>query len=231
MKLEKIYKIEGQIKILTGLHIGGSKDSIEIGGMDQPIIKTPHDGAPYIPGSSLKGKMRSMLETVYFANYIKQNGLPCEDFDPPEKSVISRIFGSSNNNKPTELGSTRIIVRDAMLSKEFQDRFNKGELAMEEKYENTINRIKGTAENPRPLERVPAGVDFDFAISLKQMDTDPQEMIEWIWKGLKLIELDGLGGNISRGSGQVRFIGVTKDGDPQDTILEQIADKLWEKVS
>ena len=231
MQLKHIYKIQGQIEVLTGLHIGGNKDNIEIGGMDQPIIKIPHAGAPYIPGSSLKGKMRSMLETVYFANFIEQTGLPCEDFNPPENSVISRIFGSSNNKKPTELGSTRIIVRDAMLSEKFRNQFNKGNLVMEEKYENTIHRIKGTAEHPRPLERVPAGVVFDFAISLKQMDADSQNMIEWIWRGLKLIELDGLGGNISRGSGQVRFINVTKDGESQTEILNEIGTKLWEKVS
>ena len=234
MKLEKIYKIEGQIKILTGLHIGGSKDNIEIGGMDQPIIKEPISEAPYIPGSSLKGKMRSMLETVYFPESVK-NGKPST-----ESNEVTKIFGIAGDTKSQEMGTTRIVVRDAFLSdktpspeKSWQARFQSGDLTLEEKYEVSIDRIQGTALRGalRPVERVPAGVVFDFAISLKQMEQDDPNMIEWIWRGLKLIELDGLGGNISRGSGQVRFINVTKDGDPQDIILEQIGDKLWETVS
>ena len=74
MKLEHIFEINGQILTQTGLHIGGGKDSVEIGGMDQPIIKHPINKQPYIPGSSLKGKMRSMLENVFFANLIETNG-------------------------------------------------------------------------------------------------------------------------------------------------------------
>ena len=69
MQLKKIRKISGAIRLITGLHIGGNKDSIEIGGMDQPIIKHPLSKEPYIPGSSLKGKMRSLLETFYFINH------------------------------------------------------------------------------------------------------------------------------------------------------------------
>ena len=173
MKLNQIVNITGKIRLLTGLHIGGNKDNIEIGGMDQPIIKHPISGEPYIPGSSLKGKMRSMLETVYFSDLVaKYKGNPCDDslnenkeYNP--ESVISRIFGTSNEKKPEQLGSTRIIVRDAFLSKEWKEKFEKGDLPLEEKYENTINRIKGTAEHPRPLERVPASVTFDLSISLK----------------------------------------------------------------
>ena len=88
---------------------------------------------------------------------------------------------------------------------------------MEEKYENQIHRLKGVAQNPRPIERVPAGVDFDFSITLKEMEGDAiSDHLELIWKGLQLIELDGLGGSISRGSGQVRFSDITVNGDSVD---------------
>ena len=60
MKLVRIYTITGTIETVTGLHIGAGKDSIEIGGMDNPVIKHPHTGEHYIPGSSLKGKVRSL---------------------------------------------------------------------------------------------------------------------------------------------------------------------------
>ncbi|WP_297499767.1 type III-A CRISPR-associated RAMP protein Csm3, partial [Thermococcus sp.] len=54
--------IRGRIKALTGLHIGSQRDVSEIGGIDNPVIKDPHTGLPYIPGSSLKGKLRSLFE-------------------------------------------------------------------------------------------------------------------------------------------------------------------------
>ena len=206
MKIKEIHRIAGEIECVTGLHIGGSKDHIEIGGMDQPIIKNPLNQAPYIPGSSLKGKMRSMLELFYFHDNLSESnkgnaqGKPC---GCAQKScMVCLIFGTANNNKPKDLGPTRIVVRDAVLTDEFQDRFDSGDLLMEEKNENTINRITGTAENPRPLERVPAGVCFSFSITLKRMQDDPDNLLDWVWKGLRLIELDGLGGSISRGSAQ-----------------------------
>ena len=62
MKLVKIKKITGEIKCVTNLHIGGSKDMLGIGMMDNPVIRDPVTDEPYIPGSSLKGKMRSLLE-------------------------------------------------------------------------------------------------------------------------------------------------------------------------
>ncbi len=221
MKLEKIHTITGKIKLATGLHIGGSKENIEIGGMDQPIIKHPHTGAPYVPGSSIKGKMRSLLEVSFFAAQVA-DGKPCGC----GKCDICRIFGTANDNKPEELGPTRIICRDANLSREYQAKYNNGELPMEEKHENTIDRIKGTAMHPRPLERVPAGVEFNFSISFKKMEKDSSELINWIWKGLRLIELDGLGGSVSRGSGQVEFVELKFD-DGESIDLK--AKEIWSK--
>ena len=84
---------------------------------------------------------------------------------------------------------------------------------MEVKYENTIDRVKGTAMHPRPLERVPAGVQFDFNISLKQYEDDADDLKDYVLKGLKMIELDALGGNSSRGCGQVRFDDLKVDGE------------------
>lgn len=215
MKLQHIFEIKGTIVTQTGLHIGGGKDNVEIGGMDQPIIKHPLNGQPYIPGSSLKGKMRSMLETVFFADKIPMNnkneGMPVK-----EDCAVTRIFGTSNDQKPPEMGPTRIAMRDAYLSGEDVSRFNKGELMMEEKYEVAIDRVRGTALTAalRPIERVPSGVRFDMNITLKQFEGDGEGLLELVKKGLRLIELDGLGGGISRGSGQVTFENLTVDGTP-----------------
>ncbi len=216
MKLEKISSIKGVIAVVTGLHIGAGNDTMEIGGMDQPIIKHPITQAPYIPGSSIKGKMRSLLETKYFIDrpqtrkYLTdaKGGKPCNcgENDCP----ACTIFGNTSANAQT--GPTRIIVRDANLTADLNEKFSHGELPMEVKYENTIDRVKGTALNPRPLERVPAGVRFDFNISLKQYEGDAENLMDYVLKGLKMIELDALGGNSSRGCGQVQFVELTVDG-------------------
>jgi CRISPR-associated protein Csm3 len=215
MKLKKIHEIKGQVEVLTGLHIGGSKDNIEIGGMDNPIIKDPLNGAPYIPGSSLKGKMRSQLELVFFSEHLKADGGPVGN----PKTLVCKIFGMPISRETEEeravVGPTRIIVRDAVLAPEWQERYKRGELPSEEKYENSIHRLKGVAQNPRPLERVPAGVEFSLSITLKEMEGDIlQDHLDLIGKGLQLIEMDGLGGSISRGSGQVEFKQLTCNGEP-----------------
>ena len=64
LRLQGKYIIQGKIKVLTGLHIGGPTTGLNIGGVDNIVIKDAK-GKPYIPGSSLKGKMRSLLEYSY----------------------------------------------------------------------------------------------------------------------------------------------------------------------
>lgn len=209
MQLKSIKEIKGTIRVVTGLHIGAGKESLEIGGLDQPIIKHPLTAEPYIPGSSIKGKMRSLLEVSRFAQQREETrtyvlgGKPCACASPECPACV--IFGTSAATKGDDLGPTRLIVRDAHLTEEWRAKFQNNELPMEVKYENVIHRVKGTAEHPRPLERVPAGVQFDFNLSFKVFENDPDELIEEVYRGLRLIELDALGGNSSRGCGQVVF--------------------------
>jgi CRISPR-associated protein Csm3 len=221
MKLEKIRTITGRIQVVTGLHIGASNESIEIGGLDNPIIKDPLPGskAPYIPGSSLKGKLRSLIE-IKEGRYEK-SGKPCNCAE--KDCPVCVVFGTSAAKRPEDLGPTRIVVRDAHLSKykadekhkSWHDKFKEGELPMEIKYENAINRITGVA-NPRPLERVPGGVEFDFNISFKKFKDDKDAFFNTVLKGMKLLELDALGGAGSRGCGQIKFIDVSIDNKKQD---------------
>ena len=229
MKLEKVRTISGRIKVVTGLHIGASNENIEIGGLDNPIIKDPLPGskAPYIPGSSLKGKLRSLIE-IKEGRYEK-SGKPC---DCGKKDCpVCVVFGTSAAKRPEDLGPTRIVVRDAHLSryktdgtgKSWHDKFNEGELPMEIKYENAINRITGVA-NPRPLERVPGGVEFDFNISFKKFEGDEDGFFTTVLKGMKLLELDALGGAGSRGCGQIKFIDVYIDNEKQnENFLDSVA--------
>jgi CRISPR-associated protein Csm3 len=225
MKLEKIRQVEGKIAIITGLHIGASNETIEIGGIDNPIIKDPLPGsnAPYIPGSSLKGKFRSLIE-IKEGKYVKEGrgkGNPCDCGSPD--CPVCPVFGVSAASKHSEdLGPTRIVVRDAKLSEEWKKRFEDGDLPMEIKYENAINRISGQA-NPRPLERVPAGVAFDFNISFKVFEGDPEDYFNTVLKAMRMLEMDALGGSGSRGCGQIKFAEVSIDGEKQpDDFLEKI---------
>lgn len=219
MRLVAIKNITGVIRLRSGLHIGAGKDTVEIGGMDQPIIRDPVSRAPYIPGSSLKGKMRSLLETSVFmqnpdTRKSVMDGYPCKC--GKKTCPACTIFGSHAAPKDCDddLGPSRLLVRDACLTDTYRELFANGLLPMESKTENIIHRVKGVAEHPRPLERVPAGTCFGLCMAFRVYEGDSDALLDYVWKGLKLIELDALGGGGSRGSGQVVFENLQADGQP-----------------
>ncbi|MFK5937687.1 MAG: type III-A CRISPR-associated RAMP protein Csm3 [Sulfurimonas sp.] len=204
----KIEKLTGQIELLSGLHIGGGDDTMKIGGIDNGVIKDINTDKPYIPGSSLKGKMRSLLEWhigvvgvgdgTPFSSKLLDNPIFNDEKIKVDATNLLKLFG----DKEGKYGITRISVGDCSLSKDSQEM----ELS-EAKYENVINRQEGTAEHPRQTERVPAGVKFDYDIRVKILDEDNKlELLEMIKKGFELIENDYLGGSGSRGYGRVSFI-------------------------
>ena len=215
----EIKTLNGQIELLSGLHIGGGDDTMKIGGIDNSVIKNANTGHPYIPGSSLKGKMRSLLEWHYGLvglgrNDEKDEGMPFSskflkhekvvfENDPTKKQDaenILKLFGDPEPNSP--FGITRISVGDCQLSSESETM-----VLSEAKYENMIDRRKGTAQHPRQTERVPAGVKFDYDIRVKLLEEDDADaLMAMVQKGLELIESDYLGGSGSRGYGRVRFI-------------------------
>ena len=95
MKLRGKIIFRGKISTQTGLHIGGSKASLKIGGMDNEVLKTI-DNKPYIPGSSLKGKLRSLLAkaegSLFFSEKEKVKEELCADSaDKPE--VLGEAVG------------------------------------------------------------------------------------------------------------------------------------------
>lgn len=195
MKLTGKLIISGKIKTLTGLHIGGSKTALEIGGVDLNVIKTP-DGVPFIPGSSLKGKMRGLLAREYGSTEVGK--------DEPH---IRAIFGHADKQNPEV---TRLIVRDAYLDRNtFNRDFGAHQMEFpysDIKWENRINRVSGTAIDPRQLERVPAGVFFDcqFVYDVYEK-TKLKTHLDTLLLAFKLLQDDYLGGQGSRGYGQVQF--------------------------
>lgn len=208
MKLHRKIIIKGRMELLTGLHIGDSKENVEIGGVDAPVVRRKDNNQPYIPGSSLKGKIRSLLE---ISEGVNANSSFKEY---PDGCVIHYLFGSAGNNGLP----SRIIFRDAYLTKEWAQQLYESKFTdmpyTEVKFENVINRIKGTAEHPRQIERIPAGAQFDveMIINIITREGDEQEALEneknflsLLKKGIKLLEDDYLGGSGSRGYGQVKF--------------------------
>ena len=198
-KLNKKIKIQTTITLITGLHIGGSKENVEIGGIDLPVIKlATKKNEPYIPGSSLKGKIRCLLE---------QTAGAC-DVGRDEK--VNNLFGIIADKAPDKKDHpSKLIVRDAMLTDDSREALRGGiYLDMpytEGKWENVINRVKGVAEHPRQIERVPAGAEFnaEFIINVWD-DDDEQELLALFEKGIRLLENDYLGGSGSRGYGQIK---------------------------
>lgn len=214
MKLLNIKEIRGKITLKSGLHIGAGDMEMKIGGTDNPVIKHPHTLEPFIPGSSLKGKVRSLLE-MRSGLMTKSDGKPlspsdlekCNDKEKKEGEKILKLFGSSGADDEylAELGPTRVSFADAFLNEDWKKKATENQWSLiEVKSENTIDRIKGTAKHPRFIERVPSGVEFDFCVALKIMEED-EDLEAFLIEGLRFLQMDALGGSGSRGYGKIEF--------------------------
>lgn len=214
MKLVEIKEITGKIVLKSGLHIGAGDTEMRIGGTDNPVIKHPHTNEPYIPGSSFKGKIRSLLElSSGLMGYTEGAPLSLKDLKKlkgEEKTIcrnIITLFGASgaDADELADIGPSRLSFADSPLDEAWKKSARLKHLPFTEiKSENSINRIKGTAQNPRFTERVPADTVFSFCVILKVFDQD-QGLEEWLFRGLKLLEMDALGGSGSRGYGRLKF--------------------------
>jgi CRISPR-associated protein Csm3 len=238
--------IAGEIEAMTGLHIGGTADAIDKGGIDSPVIKNPVTNEPYIPGSSLRGRMRSLLE--------KRNGkmlfpmtteIWMEMYDKGKEvearaSEVCRLFGNSRTGLPSVL-----LVRDALFTSgtrdgctrngKFMGKYMDNDLPVTEaKMEIAVDRITAHAV-PRTIERIPSGARFGFSIVYRV-----QEMLDWpdavnnisddlkniLWALEEIQNHDGLGGNTARGHGVVLFhlrsMNVTSYDNP---VTESLPEK------
>ena len=222
LSLEGKILITGKIKTETGMSIGGSTVGLDIGGVDNPVIRDAN-GRPYIPGSTLKGKMRSLSE--------KANGLASDDkriwVVPHQISIhmcndpdcaVCNIFGRTTREKPYQspngseipinkenVTPTRLLVQDAMLTAESIEELKtmKTDLEFTEvKWENVIDRITSAA-NPRQMERVPPGAIFRFGMIYNVFCESDKNNLKEVFKAMELVEHDYLGGSGSRGYGKV----------------------------
>lgn len=252
LKFEGNLELNYNLKTITGLRIGGSKEEFDIGGLDNPVIKTPASikdfygkdkdlpaGVPYIPGSSLKGKIRSLLEwatgrvdemikearneSSEERKKIEKAGKPCDCGECP----VCVLFGTGDAKTLESLsldqqpGPTRLIVYDAYPTydtlRDLQEELGQG-IYTEIKTENHINRINSRA-NPRKVERVPAGAVFEGKMVLRLFKEKDLDHLELLLGGLRLLEDTFLGGYGSRGSGRVKFENIEIFFAPKDYYL------------
>ena len=189
--------IKGTIKLITGLHIGTSGDFSAIGAVDTIVIRDSVTNKPIIPGSSLKGKMRYLLARTKYNTSLELKDIKRED------NCIKRLFGSSD-----PVVTSRLQFQDILLSDKSIEELKDAEFDLpytEIKYENTIDRTTGIA-NPRQLERVPAGSEFDFKIvyNIEKIEEINEDM-ENILLMIDVLEDDYLGGHGTRGYGRIKF--------------------------
>ena len=213
-------EIKGTLEVITGMHIGGSSAFAAIGAVDSPVVRDTLSDLPVIPGSSLKGKIRTLL-----AKRINPSPLTKTEDDDYR---IQRLFGSS---KKDNIKFSRLIFSDLIMSN--MDELRKIGLngATEVKFENTINRISAVS-NPRQIERVIRGAQFPFTV-IYNVDNEDEvaEDIRLFATGLKLLTYDYLGGHGSRGYGKVEFSGLTVSvavGQIDEKIITECQKKLEE---
>lgn len=203
-------QVTGKIKVETGMHIGGSSAFAAIGSVDSPVIKDARNNTPIIPGSSLKGKLRSLLAKEYNE---KVCGKPEDDCDR-----IARLFGTSKKN---EVKPSRLLFSDSFLVNEDELRKLGLQSLTEVKFENSIDRASAVA-NPRQIERVVRGSIFSLDIIYNvDKDKDIIEDFQTLSDGFNLLSYDYLGGSGSRGYGKVKFV---------DINVEVVAGKLDESI-
>lgn len=224
--------ISGIISCKSGIFIGGADDTLQIGGIDKNVVRNPLTGEPYIPGSSLKGKLRSITEKI--VKDAQNNPLlakrpggdkgkkvwrhECNDYNDAKNCKLCRIFGSTGQGAQDNFPGA-LLVRDGTLSNR-DELMQNGLPVTEIKMENAIDRLTAAA-HPRTFERVPAGAEFEFELiyRVETLESNIESMngnvtvdsnrvktdITNLLNAMAILERDGLGGNISRGYGSVEF--------------------------
>jgi len=213
------FEITGTIEAVTGIHIGGSSSFAAIGAVDSPVIRDVASNQPMIPGSSLKGKMRSLLSRQY-----SDSLLPVKIEDEDQK--VKRLFGCASGSRGEKKAAhpSRLQFSDMFLQ-------NKEELSSmdipttEVKFENGINRLSAVA-TPRQLERAVKGTKYNLDL-VYNMESEEEVIDDFkmIRDGLRLLEHDYIGGSGARGYGRIRFEDLQVDcvvGDCDDSLLEEL---------
>lgn len=219
-------EITATLEVLTGMHIGGTNEFAAIGAIDSPVVRDALSRLPMIPGSTLKGKIRTLLSRQYSDKY-----MPVHIENDPD--IVRRLFGDSKENK---YRCARLQFSDSILENKDEIEAMGAMRPTETKFENTINRITSTA-NPRQIERVIPGCKFRISIiyniySQEQDDGQIAEDFDAIRNGFRLLQYDYLGGHGTRGYGKVKIKDTDINavfGDISDDLIEKCRNMLTEE--
>ncbi len=215
-------QILGKIILETGMHIGGSAAFAAIGAIDSPVVKDIKTNLPMIPGSSIKGKMRTLLAKEYNETLIEK---PDDDDER-----ITRLFGSA---KKGNIRRSRLIFSDMILKNQEELKRYGLQSMTEVKFENTINRATAVA-NPRQIERAVRGSEFELDVIYEfENEKDFIEDMETLSEGLKLLQYDYLGGNGSRGYGKIKFSDIYAEvvvGEVDDELMNSCNEILSKNI-
>jgi CRISPR-associated protein Csm3 len=218
-RLEAVLILSATVHCDTGLRIGAAESTIAIGGLDNPVIRSPLTGEPYIPGSSLKGKLRSLLERRY---ELRQNwGIDrgrvhvhvCEQEADYRECPVCPVFGIAAPQRARWFCLGRLRVPDVAFTEEARAQLQEKATDFpytEVKTEVAIDRLTSAA-TPRSMERVPAGAAFGPArfTLFRYAGDNVRQHFGLVLEGLELLEADYLGSSGSRGSGRVSFRGIS----------------------
>ena len=219
--------LSGAISVKTGLHIGAPEGPMRIGGIDKQVVRDPVSQHPFIPGTSLRGKLRSILERVFvgetfggrplaFARSVGGRAGNRHECDRREEALtcpVCRVFGSTGRGNEGSNHPARLLVRDAFLEPESAQELQRlatGLFMTEWKFENALDRITSAA-NPRQLERVPAGSRFLFEMvytsegAQDAAQSELQSDLQNLLTAMRWLEDSSLGGHGARGYGQIGF--------------------------
>lgn len=211
-------QITGILETKTGMHIGGSSAFSAIGAVDSPVIKDVRTNKPIVPGSSLKGKIRTLLAKKYNSEIV--------DNPDNDNKCITRLFGSAKkiDGKVTP---SKVLISDMFMINEEDIRKRGVQAFTEVKFENSINRATAVA-NPRQIERVIKGLQFGVDIIYEVENGKEDEIVDDIkvlTDGFKMLQYDYLGGSGSRGYGKVAFSDMKAEvviGKVDDMVIEQV---------
>lgn len=207
-------RIRGDILVKTGMHIGGSSAFAAIGAVDSPVVLDVLSKLPMIPGSSLKGKMRSLLA--------KEFNTSIQEADHDHERII-RLFGSAQKGR---VKRSRLLFSDMVLANEGQLRKAGLQSMTEVKFENSISRLTAIA-NPRQIERAVRGSIFELDLIYEVEDEEELlEDMETLTEGMRLLQYDYLGGSGSRGYGKIEFQNLSAE-----TVIGNVEEELLEKCN
>lgn len=219
------YMIEGQLCATTAIHIGAAEDTFKPGGNKNPFFRNAQ-GLPMIPGSSLKGAMRSMLEQFLLSEMGEEvfGGKACSEADPcindknkkykdkvkdkTEEELSNYLFAEDSEGRlcmvcrlfGSKASSAKLHIRDAKVEEEtFQNEF-------EVRSGNAIDRELGKSMQGHlyEVEVVPEGTVFSFRAILENAEDE-----EWNCVKMLLLAMESgflmIGGMKSRGLGGIEL--------------------------